>query len=288
VTTIPTSDEDTEPGPESVPARHRRRWPWIVGAVVVLFGVLGVVIATAWGGRDAREASVDDALSRFRRSDAGTDAGFLLPEPGVYTYRGIGTEQLSVLDAEQHWGARVPVTVSTTGKGCWTLRIDYSTNHRQDFDYCARDSTLVEMGGRTTQRFDFGFMQADDRTEFTCRPAGVAIRVDASAGERWKQTCTGHSDARDTDVTSSGTNRFLGVRHVKVAGRDIEAYAYRVDRTLTGDQSGVEHNELWFAAGSGLPVKYVRNTRVESPSPIGAVTYTEQGTLTLLTLHPRR
>jgi len=274
---------------EPPPAPHRRRrWPWVVGVIALLLALGGGVIAYAWGGRGAGEASVSDALSRFRRSNDQGTAGFLQPESGVYTYRGTGTEALSVLNLEQHWGPKVPATVSKTSPNCWRLRIEYSTNHRQEFDYCTRGSTLLEMGGRTAQRFDFGVTKVDDLTEFTCRPPGVAVRVDAVRGDRWKQTCTGGSKQQGTTVTSSGTNRFLGIRRMKVAGQEIEAYAYRVDRRLTGDQTGTEHNELWFAVGSGLPVRYLRNTRVDSPSPIGSVTYSEQGILTLAVLHPSR
>ncbi len=274
--------------PADAPARRRRRWPWIVGAVVALLALVGGVIAWSWGGRGAQEASVDDAISRFRRADDSGTGGFLQPAPGVYTYRGTGTERLSVLGAEQHWGPRVPVTVSATSPECWRLRIEYSNHHRQDFDYCARNATLLETGGRTAQRFDFKTFKVDDLTEFTCDPPGVAIRVNATRGASWRQSCAGTSVQRDTRVTSTGRNTFLGMRHLKVAGRTIEAYAYRNDRTLSGDQSGSEHNELWFAVGSGLPVRYTRDTTVESPSPLGAVTYSEHGTLTLATLVPER
>ncbi len=283
MTSTTPDDASIEPPPPP-----RRRWPWVLGAIALVLAVGGGVIAYAWGGRGADEASVSDALSRFRRSDDQGTAGFLQPEPGVYTYRGSGTETLSILGVEQDWGPRVPATVSKTSPRCWRLGIEYSTNHRQEFDYCARGSTLVEMGGRTAQRFDFGVTKVDDLTEFSCTPPGVAIRVEAVPGDRWKQTCTGGSKQQGTTVTSSGFNRYLGIRRMKVGGQEIEAFAYRVDRRLSGDQSGTERNELWFAVGSGLPVRYVRNAHVDSPSPIGSVTYAEQGTLTLATLHPRR
>lgn len=282
------TDADAHADADAPAPSHRRRWPWIVGVVVVLLGLIGGLVAWSWGGRGAHQASVDDAISRFRRADDTGSGGFLQPTPGVYTYRGTGTERLSVLGAEQHWGPRVPVTVSATSPECWRLRIEYSNHHRQEFDYCARDATLLETGGRTAQRFDFKTFKVDDLSEFTCDPPGVAIRVHATRGASWKQSCNGASAQQHTRVTSAGTNRFLGLRHLTVAGHTIDAYAYRQDRTLTGDQTGTEHNELWFAVGSGLLVRYVRDTRVDSPSPLGTVTYTERGILTLATVVPRR
>jgi hypothetical protein len=44
---------------------------------------------------------------------------------------------------------------------------------------------------------------------------------------------------------------------------------------------------MWYSVLNGLPLKTDRRVTVESPSPIGAVTYTERGTYTLISLTPR-
>ena len=147
---------------------------------------------------------------------------------------------------------------------------------------------LEEDGGRTFQSFDFVVSTIDDRNVFICDPPGEAIRVDAEPGSTWPQSCVGRSVGRSTEVTSSGTNTFVGIDTVEVAGRPTRAYRYLSERTLSGDQTGTEMSETWFRVPDGLPLSATRDVRVESPSPIGAVMYTEQGTYRLTSLVPQR
>lgn len=248
----------------------------------------GVAFAIAWTQRGAEQASVEEAVEGLDGGAADTKTGFLRPAGGVYVYEGSGTEQLSLLSTGQTWGPRLPGTVTRADDGCWTFRIDYSTNHRQWTDYCPRGRVLEEDGGRTFQSFDFVVSTIDDRNVFVCDPPGEAIRVDAEPGSSWPQSCVGRSPARRTEVTSSGTNTFVGIESVEVEGKAVRAYRYRADRTLSGDQTGAETTETWFRVPDGLPLRATRSVRVESPSPIGAVTYTEEGTYTLTSLAPRR
>lgn len=257
----------------------------MVGVVVVIGGV---AFAIAWSQRGADQASVEEALEGLDRSASDTKAGFLRPAGGVYVYQGSGTEQLSLLSTGQTWGPRLPGTVTRGDDGCWTFRIDYSTNHRQWTDYCPRGRVLEEDGGRTFQSFDFVVSTIEDRNVFVCDPPGEAIRVDADSGSSWSQSCVGRSEGQGTQVTSSGTNTFVGIETVEVAGARVRAYRYRSDRTLSGDQTGTETSETWFRVPDGLPLRATRDVHVESPSPIGTVTYTEQGTYTLTSLEPRR
>lgn len=250
--------------------------------------LVGGFVAWIWGGRGAEPASVGDALSRFRAARAGGRANPLQPAAGVYRYRGTGSERLSVLDAHQAWGPTIPVTVTTRGPGCWTVRIDYSSNHRQEFDYCERGTELLESGGRTRQRFDFGAFSADDTQRFVCDPPGVAAKVGATPGDSWRQSCSGGSTTQKTSVVSAGPNTFLGVRSLRIGGKRVDAYVYRTDRTLSGDQSGREHDLMWFSVDTGLLLRYHRDSKVTSPSVVGTVGYREIGTMTATELTPRR
>lgn len=256
--------------------------------VVVVLALAGGALAWIWGGAGADEASVDDAVRRFRAAQAGGDANPLQPAAGVYRYQGTGTERLSVLGAHQEWGSTIPVTVTTTGPGCWTVRIDYSTNHRQELDYCERDTRLLELGGRTRQKFDFGAFSADDTQEFVCDPPGVAAKIGAAPGDSWRQSCAGGSTTQHTKVVSAGPNTFLGVRSLRIGGKAVDAYVYRTDRTLSGDQSGREHDVMWFSVDTGLLLRYHRDSSVTSPSVVGTVEYRELGTMTATELTPRR
>lgn len=265
-------------------------------AVGALLAVGVAVFLFAWSNRGAEEASVADAVDRFRESgdngDNGQDPagneGMVRPALGVYTYEGTGTEKLSLLDTTQEWGPRLPATVTGAGGGCWTYKVEYSTNHWQDWTYCPADVGLREAGGTSFQSFDFVAFTVDDLIVFRCDPLGDTIRLAAEPGESWEQSCDGSSEARGTHVTSAGTNTFVGIEAVEVGGDEVRAYHYVAERTLTGDQTGTETVDTWHAVRDGLPLETERTVRVESPSPIGQVVYTERGGYRLVSLVPER
>ena len=235
------------------------------------------------------------AVERFRRQDGdGGTAGdggadvLLRPAAGVYTYEGTGVEKLSVLSTHLRWGPRLPATVVRKEGGCWNLRVEYSTKHWQSWTYCLGDAGLDEDGGSSFQSFDFVAFKVDDHIVFHCKPRNHTIKVEADPGDSWKSSCSGASEQRGTHVTSSGTDTFLGVENVEVGDESVRAYHYLSERTMSGDQSGTEHTDTWFALSDGMPVKTERVVKAKSPSPIGDVTYTERGTYTLTSLRPRR
>jgi hypothetical protein len=268
-----------------------RRPRWIVLLAVGGALVIGTVaFAIAWSNRGGKEVSTRDVVERYRtRPGAGDgDGGFLRPEAGVYRYRASGTERLSLASTEQQWGPTMPATVLHRRDGCWSLRIEYSTNHWQEQRYCPDATTLLDVGGTVFQKFDFAAFSVTDTSVFTCDPPSVAIDVEAAPGDRWAAACTGKSQDRDTEVTSAGTNTFVSVENVDVGGTTVRAYHYRLERTLSGDQSGTEDTHDWYSASTGLLLRSTRNTRVASPSPLGDVVYTEQGEFRLESLRPRR
>ena len=267
--------------------RRRHRWPWVALAIAVPAVVVGAAVMLMWGGRGAREASIDETVEEYRRAPGRDGSGFLQPTPGVYTYRGRGTERLSLLGAQQQWGSQIPGTVTATDPGCWRFRVEYNENHAQELDFCARPTELVIMAGRVTQRFDFGGFTIDEGNEFVCDPPGTTVRVTARSGDSWRYSCVGRNLARDLSVRFTDTYTFLGRRRLSGREGDIEAYAYRVVRTLRGDQSGREDNELWFSTSSGLPVRVQRDAQLKIPSMVGTVTYTERGSFTLTSVTPR-
>jgi hypothetical protein len=267
--------------------RFRRTHVLAVIGVVVIAG--GAFVAYRWSQRGAAEVSTKDAIARYRQEEGtSSDSGSLRPANGVYTYQARGTERLSLLGTSQQWGPTMPVTVThDTGK-CWALRIDYNTNHSQTQQYCPSGTQLLDLGERIYQSFDFGVARVSDTNVITCKPPGQVIRVDAQPGDSWRQSCNGRGTGQGTKFRSAGTNTFVGIEKLRIDGKTVPALHYRQRRTLSGDQTGTEDTNSWFAIGDAMLLRSTHDTHVTSSSPIGNVTYTERGQFQLASRTPRR
>jgi hypothetical protein len=280
--------EDAPPDEGSArPWWRRPRWIALLAALAILV-IGGTVFGLAWSRRGAEQASVEEAVEGLDRDARDGEGDFLRPATGVYVYAGEGTEQLSVLDTTQQWGPELPAVVERDGSRCWTFTIEYNTHHEQSTTWCPNGDVLEEAGGSTFQSFDFVVTTVEDRTTFVCAPPGETIRVRAEPGSTWRQSCDGGSAQQGTHVTSAGTNTFVRVDTVDVGGESVRAFHYRVKRTLTGDQSGEEVVDTWYRTRDGLPLRVERDAKVDSPSPVGTVTYVERGTYRLTSVEPRR
>ena len=118
-------------------------------------------------GPDAghRESTATSRSSHARCRSSGhrpsTDPEPLRPAPGVYQYRGEGTEHLDKPPLTQSQGPDIPGTVTHLEGGCWRLRVDYSTNHWQSWDYCPAGTGLTERAGAFFQRLDLVVAQVE-------------------------------------------------------------------------------------------------------------------------------
>jgi hypothetical protein len=257
----------------------------VVAVVSSALVVGAAVFARAWSERGADEASVDEAIESQQTAST-VEAADLQPATGVYTYSATGTEALSLLDTGQGWGDTIPATVTALAGGCWEHRMEFSTNHRATQRLCPDGDRLLEEGSTVFQSFDFVAATVDDETVFTCDPPSVVIDLAASPGDSWPASCDGASEARGTSTRSAGDTEFLGEDTIEIAGEEVRSLHYRHDRTITGDQTGVNRVEHWYDAATGLLLKGVREVEVASPSPIGDVTYTESGSFVLDRLSP--
>jgi len=280
-------NDRTEPNRTERPGRRvsRRVVVAIVGGAVLLVGAGIGVFAYLWQRDDARPVSVREAEQRLD-GKAGPGGAFV-PAEGVYQYTGSGSEALSTPPKSQAEGPEMPATVIHHAHGCWTFRIDYSTNHWQDWRYCARDGRLVEEGGRTFQRWDFVVSTIENTSTFVCEPPIVVLRSDMVPGKTWPQSCAGTNTNVGGTTVSSGDIRFVGVEPFDVGGTTVDAFHFVQPRTISGAQRGEENSELWFAP-NGLPLRNQRHIVIDSDSPIGTITYTEDGSFTLTSLEPTR
>jgi hypothetical protein len=267
---------------------HRTRRLVLAGAIVVL--VAGSLTFLLWRRTGSHPVSTESARRRFEQSSSTQPANpaLLRPPAGVYTYRGSGTEHLSLPPKTQGQGPAMPATVTHDAGTCWTFRIDYSNHHWQTWHYCARDEGLVELGGESWARWDFVVTTYDNLADFTCDPPSVTIRATMRAGDHWQQRCEGTSSGTKGRGVSAGRYTYIGPAIVHVGGASVRAYHFRQHRELSGNQTGTQDSDLWFATSNGLPLRNDRNFTVHTDTPIGASTYTETGSFTLTSLRPQR
>lgn len=286
----------TTPGAApNAPRRRRRRW-------IVLGAVVGALIATGIAfafvlDRQPGPASVDEAVDEFAGGgdhDDGAGGARNPPPDGVYVYEGAGSESLSILPGSHDQGPRLPGTVTHRDGGCWDFRIEYHEDHWQEWHYCpggdattgTRAGDLVEQGGVTYQAWDLGVAAIGNTSTFRCADS-VVIRAGAEPGDRWHQECTGTSDTVDGTTVSAGATRFVGEETVTVAGEDVPALHYHQVRDMSDAQRGRQVEDFWFRASDGLPLRNTRSASIDSDSPVGAITYAEDGEWRLTSLTPR-
>lgn len=258
-------------------SRVRRRWPWIVGgAVAALVVAVGAVGLVAYRGRSAKDVSVEEAVQRARTSTTEGGPALGRPAQGVYQFTGGGTGKLSLQSASQEIGPTLPATVTWQGNDCWVFRIDYNSNHWQSWTYCQDGNEMVDRGGQVFQRFDFVVIAPESLSSSTCDPPAVTVRPNMTTGDNWQQKCTITTPSTG-DTTMNGPLTFVGDEAVGVGSTDVNTQHFSASRTYEGAQTGSSKIDTWYATDTGLPVRSVWKLTIHSPSPIGDVTYNEDG-----------
>lgn len=249
-----------------------------------LVAALALAVGVRWV--QGRAEPVDpDEVATPTGSTLPAEKEVLRPPQGVYVYEGSGTDRIDKPPMEQAQGPTMPAAITHEADGCWTLRIDYSTNHWQSWRYCPRDGGLDEAGGQTFQRWNFGAFANETTSTFECD--APTIRVDQQPGDEWTQSCTGSSTGVDGTTVSEGPYRFVGIETLTIAGESMRALRYHRDRTNSGNQEGSESADVWFAADSGMPLRNERQLEAVSDTVIGEVRYSENGAFELTSTAPR-
>jgi len=269
--------------------RHRRlRHLALAGLVlVVVFAAALGVFAYLWSRSGARPVDLDDARRRFLEDRVATDGpdGPFTPPEGVYTYTGSGSESLSSPPKSQAEGPEMPGTVVHGTDGCYTFRLDYSTNHYRVWKLCADESGLRETGGTVFQRWDFVVSTIDTLEQTRCDPPAVVIAADMAPGDRWESRCEGDNSAIAGRTVTDTVHRFVGWDRVRVGDERLDAMHLRNRAVVSDAQTGTESFDLWITV-DGLIVKGRQRIVVDSDSPIGQVTYTQEGEFSLVSATP--
>jgi len=264
---------------------HRRRWPWVLGALLMVVAA-GTTVVWLTSSR-ARPVTLRQAESRLG-AGAGGMPGANRPAPGVYQYTGSGTETLSLPPLSQGEGPSIPGTVTLQGANCWVLRIDYSTHHWQTWQYCLHDGNLWEAGGQTWQLWSIGPLQVTNLSTFHCSAGTMALPERASPGERWTSRCTGTNTSVKGQTVTAGPYQFLGIVTISVGGTPVRAAHFLRLRTDSGAQRGTERANVWFSVATGLPLRLQQDIKVTTSTAFGTSTYTQVGVLSLVSLVPQR
>ncbi len=242
----------------------------------------------AWHAADsARQVTLGQAVHRLGGAGGGSP-GLRRPAPGIYAYAGSGTERLTLPPLSQAEGPTIPGTVTLDGADCWVLRIDYSTHHWQTWHYCLQGADVEEVGGRSWQLWSVGPVDVTNLTSFRCGAGSMALPAEGVPGQTWHSSCTGTNTSVPGMTTSAGPYRLVGTTALEVGGEAVAVAHFHRVRTDTGAQTGTEAADVWVDRRTGLPVRLDQRLRVTTATTFGTSTYTQTGTLHLVSIVPRR
>lgn len=291
------ADESGTPVATEVPVAGRgrgraRRAALIVSGVFVVMVAAGLVMV--FGGERPLPRSGDEALDRFRgepttapASGAASGRGApVAPAAGVYAYRGSGSESTSLPPLVEQEGPEMPATVVAGADGCWTFRIDYNTHHWQQWDLCPGDDGWVNTGGETFARRDFVTFQVDNLSTFSCPEPPPFLLRRAAAGTAVPGSCSGTNSVVPGETTVAGSTTVIAEETLVIGGAEVRARHVLIDHTVSGAQRGSSVAHWWFDADTGLPLRNERSVRIETDTPFGSISYTEDASFELSDLAP--
>lgn len=279
-----------EPGDRPARKHHRRRWLVALGALVVLLVVV-VVFFALLELRKPGPASVGDAEKEVEEATSGDsgDSGSssLRPAEGVYIYKGEGSESINVPPLSQDDGSEMPAEVIHHGSDCWTFKFEYNSAHWEEDLNCVENGQLVQKKSTTFQQWDVVADKLTNTTSFTCESA-VLVDPSASEGESFDQDCVGTNSDVEGKTRTDGPSTYVGKESLRIDGKDVEAYHFKQHQQITGSgQEGSQEFEMWYAVDTALPLKQTRKITLVTPSPIGKITYTEEGHWEVSSLTPQ-
>jgi hypothetical protein len=266
-----TTQEAQRPGRR----RSRRVRVMALGAAMGLVVALGaqVVLRESPG-----EKSIGEVMESYGKDrDQAAPALAHAPPAGVYRAEGAGRRGISMPPLSQNDGATIPVVVEHLDAACWRLTVNYNDWQWESFDYCLRDGVSLNVAGKAHQRWDAGFITFETTQDINCEPGVVADDPQAAVGTVWSHTCRASGEASTGTSTSSGEYTLVAIEPVTVGSESVMTRHYRSERMWVGGQDGPGSYEAWFAADTGMPLRMTRTVALDSASPIGTVTYTDEG-----------
>lgn len=258
----------------------------VVGLLVVLVAV--VVLSYVFRGHPGQKSLKSAARNLFATSTtAPVTKGFRLPPAGVYSATGSGSESVSKPPNSETDSSTMPVSVSYAADGCWWWHIDYNTAAWHEYEFCPKGTRLLLVAQRNYQAWNFGIVSVSNLARFTCNPPSPIVVEAPVVGHTYRLRCVGTNTAVPGPSTSTGPVVIAGVGTIRVGGTPVPAIHITRRQTMSGSQTGQLYESWWFDTDTGMPLEADRNYRLVTNSPIGKITYTEEGSWRLTSLTPK-
>jgi hypothetical protein len=202
--------------------------------------------------------------------------------------RGKGLEGISFPSESEKDGTIVPVTISYPSSACWHMRLDFNVAHWEDYVFCPSALGLRQASNHVYQAWDFGATSVTNLSTVNCPASTVVLPPDPKRDALLTWTCLErNTNAAIGSGVSSTRARIVGFKTLRIGSVAVPTVEERQTATVSGAQTGSVILTWWFAMSTGLPVRLDRHRVVHSPTPIGTVTYTEDGSGVLTSLKPR-
>lgn len=275
-------------------SRHSLRWIAITGSIVAALLLIPIIVLISlFVFRDNPGAkSLDDALQAFRDGDTSAieslGAVVVRPPTGVYRADASGKASISFPPTSQSYGASAPVTVTHQGENCWATTVDFNTAFQQRWNYCIDNGVLTEHSNYTTTGWDLGATSITNISQFDCSPPGEIIKTGERRDEVSTYNCVGTSDSISGTTNSVVTFESLGTAALTIDAMTVPAFHYRESDVLSGPQRGTTTIDYWYSVENMLLLRMERQINLRTDSPVGEVTYKEDGEWQLSSLTPTR
>jgi len=272
--------------------RARRRLLLVLGVVLllVLSGVGYVWLSYVFRSHPGAKSlhSADSSFTGGGRDTATANLRYDPPAEGVYALKGRGNERISFPPNSMSDGAIMPASVTYLSNGCWRWHLDYNNAHWEEYDFCPSTNQQLQSGFRNFQSWDFGTLTVTNLANFTC-PSGTVVMLDnPAAGQTLSWTCTGTNSSIKGETLAKTASRIVGTASLSIGKETVKAVEEVQRTTLSGGQNGTVVETWWFSATSGLPLRIQRQIKILTASPLGAITYNENGWWQMTSLTPRR
>jgi hypothetical protein len=273
-------------------SRHHHRHRFLVASIVVfllfLSGIGYVSLSYVFRSHPGAK-SMSSAIHAFRSGQdaANSNLRYEPPVQGVYELKGQGSERISFPPNSQSDGAVMPASVTYSAHGCWLWHLDYNTAHWDEYDFCPRHNRLLQIGYQNFQSWDFGTLKVTNLASFTCPSDPIVLAENPLAGQVLRWTCSGTNTSVSGKTIERAVTPVVGTTALTIGKTTVKA-VHEVEKiTLSGVQKGTVIENWWFSTASGLPLRVERQITIVTASPLGTITYNEDGSWRMASLTPR-